>query len=131
MPRRRLTTGVSQRRGMKPRHHIAWAAGALVLCAIYVASYALTVHPAVGPTIAGRSLSGRLAYGDTIPLEPVFRFGDYKATRAVFSPLLRIDRGVRSSRWTYTETNHLRPCCGYQIELEARWKAATEAATNK
>lgn len=103
---------------MRPKYAKAWAVGALGLCAIYVAAYALTVCPAPGPTIAGRSLAGRLAYGDTIPLEPMFRFGDRTATRVVFSPLLWIDRRVWPSRWTYTETNHLKPFCAYQIELE-------------
>lgn len=105
------------------------AVGAFGGLAIYVASYALAVRPAIGPTVAGRSLVGRLAYGDTVPLEPVLRFGDHKAARAVLSPLLWMDRRVRPARWTYTETNHLARFCAYQIELEAGWQATSKAPT--
>jgi hypothetical protein len=119
---------------MNRKINMAWTVGALAgvgVFAIYVALYAVTVHPASGPTIAGRSVAGRLACGTTVPLEPVCDLGGSKAGRVIFSPLLWVDRRVRASYWTYTETNQLGLKCGYQVELEAKWSAVTNAAIRK
>ena len=120
---------------MKEKSSISGAVGgfaALGLSAAYVASYLVTVQPIAGPTIFGQSVLGRLPHGMKIPLEPKYELGEYKATQVMFSPLLWLDRRVRTEHWTYTETNHFDLVrCAYEVELERRWKSASNTAANK
>lgn len=91
------------------------ALAALGILTIYATIYVMAIHPALGPTIAGRNVSGLLANGDKVALEAVSEFGDHEAARIIFSPIVWIDRRLRSSHWTYTETNHfelVRCACG-------------------
>jgi hypothetical protein len=111
---------------MKARYYELWAAAALAVFAIYIGGYLLIVRPAPLHLSAGL-----LPYGETLPLPPQFRFGEHAATRIIFSPIIRIDSAIRPARWTYTETNHPKPFCAYQIELEEGWRRAAAAVTNK